>query len=82
MLLETYTSLLGEELKKSLPPFLNIEREVTGDPYYSMFNLSLKEEWNNSQKFCYSLHGELHVHDDDDCKPGTSNDKWMWNPLF
>lgn len=76
MLLETYTSLEGEQLKKSLPKFLDIAKEVTGDPYYSMFNLSLKEDWNNTKKFCYSLHGELHVHDEDDnCQPGTSD--WM-----
>lgn len=56
IMLETYTSLEGEQLKKSLPNFLNIIKEVTGDPYYSMFNLSLKEDWNNTKKFCYSLH--------------------------
>lgn len=72
MLLETYTSLVGENLKKSLPRFLNIEREVTGDPSYSMFNLSLKEDWNNTKKFCYSLHGELQR--DHDCPAGPSND--------
>lgn len=65
MLLETYTSLEGDALKKILPPFLNIIREVTGDPSYSMFNLSLKEDWNSTKKFCYSLHGELHMHSDD-----------------
>lgn len=76
MLLETYTSLEGEQLKKSLPKFLEIQKETTGDPYYSMFNLSLKEDWNNTKKFCYSLHGELHVHDeDDDCQPGSSNNR-------
>lgn len=56
MLLETYTSLEGEYLKRSLPKFLNIVKEVTGDPSYSMYNLSLKEDWNNTKKFCYSLH--------------------------
>lgn len=56
MLLETYTSLEGEQLKKSLPKFLNIVKETTGDPSYSMYNLSLKEDWNNTKKFCYSLH--------------------------
>lgn len=74
MLLETYTSLDGEQLTKSLPRFMTIAKEVTGDPYYSMFNLSLKEDWNNTQKFCYSLHGELHVHSEDgECPPGPSN---------
>merc|ERR1719348_1579697 len=38
MLLETYTSLPPSQL--SLPPFLTVEKEVTGDPEFSMFNLS------------------------------------------
>lgn len=58
MLLETYTSLSGEALKNSLPKFLKIVKEVTGCPDYSMFNLSLKEDWSNTKKFCYSLHGK------------------------
>lgn len=58
MLLETYSSLEGDLLKNSLPKFLKIEREVTGDPDYSMFNLSLKEDWSKSKKFCHSLHGK------------------------
>jgi hypothetical protein len=70
MLLETYTSLEGERLMRSLPRFLNIVKEVTGDPSYSMFNLSLKEDWNMSKKFCYSLHGELQR--DHNCQPGPS----------
>jgi len=73
MLLETYTSLEGEYLKRSLPRFLNIVKEVTGDPSYSMYNLSLKEDWNNTKKFCYSLHGELQR--DHDCKAGPSDDE-------
>jgi hypothetical protein len=74
MLLETYTSLEGEALKNILPPFLNINKEVTGDPSYSMFNLSLKEDWNNTKKFCYSLHGELHMHsDENDSQAGSSS---------
>lgn len=72
MLLETYTSLVGDELEKSLPQFLNIVKQTTGDPSYSMFNLSLKEDWNNTKKFCYSLHGELQM--DHNCcqKPNTT----------
>lgn len=58
MLLETYTSLDGDALKNSLPKFLNIVKEVTGCPDYSMYNLSLKEDWSNTKKFCYSLHGK------------------------
>uniref|UniRef100_A0A2M4A876 NadR/Ttd14 AAA domain-containing protein n=1 Tax=Anopheles triannulatus TaxID=58253 RepID=A0A2M4A876_9DIPT len=56
ILLETYTSLTGDKLKNILPKFLNIVKEVTGQPDYSMFNLSLREDWNNTKKFCYSLH--------------------------
>lgn len=58
MLLETYTSLEGDQLRKSMPQFLNIVKEVTGHPDYSMFNLSLKEDWSHTKKFCYSLHGK------------------------
>ncbi len=28
---------------------------ATGDPAFSMFNLSLKEEWMNNRKFCHRL---------------------------
>jgi len=28
---------------------------ATGDPAFSMFNLSLKEEWTNNRKFCHRL---------------------------
>ena len=55
MLLETYTTLSSDELKQRLPDFLNIGAEVTGDPAFSMFNLSLKEEWVNNKKFCHRL---------------------------
>lgn len=48
----------SEILKGYLPKFLNIIKEVTGDPDYSMFNLSLKEDWNKTKKFCHSLHGK------------------------
>ena len=41
ILLETYTTKVGEDLK--LPDFLEVEKEVTDDPSYSMFNLSLKD---------------------------------------
>uniref|UniRef100_A0A1Q3FYG0 NadR/Ttd14 AAA domain-containing protein n=1 Tax=Culex tarsalis TaxID=7177 RepID=A0A1Q3FYG0_CULTA len=61
ILLETYTSLSGDKLKSILPKFLNIVKEVTGHPDYSMFNLSLKEDWSNTKKFCYSLHGKKTV---------------------
>nr|XP_050859577.1 TRPL translocation defect protein 14 isoform X2 [Vespula vulgaris] len=57
MLLETYTALTGDDLKNILPQFLIIEKEVTGNPDYSMFNLSLREEWNSTNKYCHNLHG-------------------------
>ncbi|KAL4223212.1 TRPL translocation defect protein 14 [Mactra antiquata] len=41
ILLETYTTKSVEELK--VPDFMNIVKEVTDDPNYSMFNLSLKD---------------------------------------
>lgn len=58
MLLETYSSLDGEKLLNCLPKFLNLVKEVTGDPSFSMFNLSLKEDWSKTKKFCHSLHGK------------------------
>lgn len=57
MILETYTSLKDEELQNKLPPFLNIDCEITGNPDYSMFNLSLVEDWNNSDKYCNDFKG-------------------------
>jgi hypothetical protein len=57
MLLETYTALVGDNLKNILPQFLTIEKEVTGNPDYSMFNLSLLEDWNNTDKYCHNLNG-------------------------
>jgi len=55
MLLETYTTLSKAEFKERLPKFFNVDQEVTGDPAFSMFNLSLREEWINNQKFCHRL---------------------------
>lgn len=51
ILLETYTTLSSDDLYQRLPSFLTIVKEVTGDPRYSMFNLSLKEGWKNSKHF-------------------------------
>ena len=31
---------------------------VTGDPAFSMFNLSLKDDWYNNSKFCHRLTDE------------------------
>lgn len=60
MLLETYSALDEASLRKCLPQFLNIEKEVTGNPDYSMFNLSLREDWKTSKKF-FSSFGEFLV---------------------
>lgn len=42
ILLETYTSVKGDDFV--LPSFLEIDHEVTGDPAYSMYNLSKKQD--------------------------------------
>jgi len=59
MLLETYSSLDGENLNKRLPSFLNIVKEVTGMPEYSMYNLSLRDEWDKTSKFCVNIAGKV-----------------------
>ena len=46
MILETYTTLKGRDLV--LPDFLEIAKEVTGNPQYSMYNLSLKDPVSSS----------------------------------
>ncbi|GLV35977.1 TRPL translocation defect 14 [Carabus blaptoides fortunei] len=55
ILLETYSAMDEEGMQHRLPKFLIIEKEVTGNPDYSMFNLSLREDWSNSKKFCNSF---------------------------
>ncbi|KAL3191608.1 hypothetical protein MRX96_059705 [Rhipicephalus microplus] len=42
ILLETYTTHRPEDLPQLLPPFLDIRKDVTSDPNYSMFCLSYK----------------------------------------
>lgn len=59
MLLETYSTLEYKELLENLPKFLDIEGEVTGDADYSMFNLSLVEDWDNSKTYCKNLKGNF-----------------------
>ncbi|XP_049867288.1 TRPL translocation defect protein 14 isoform X2 [Pectinophora gossypiella] len=52
VLLETYSAAYDQDaLLATLPKFLTIVKEVTGDPAYSMFNLSLKEDWKTSKKY-------------------------------
>jgi len=53
ILLETHSVLGDQELLERLPTFLDIEGEVTGYAAYSMFNLSLVENWEKSNKFCF-----------------------------
>jgi predicted ATPase len=56
ILLETFTTLEDEEIKASLPPFLKVKNEVTGDPAFSMYNLSLRGDWQESvDQFCHRL---------------------------
>merc|ERR1712038_37950 len=55
MLLETYTTLSHQEFNDRLPKFLKVDQQVTGDPAFSMFNLSLREEWINNKRFCHRL---------------------------
>ncbi|XP_001951525.1 TRPL translocation defect protein 14 [Acyrthosiphon pisum] len=57
VLLETYSALEDQELLDRLPKFLDIEAEVTGNAAYSMFNLSLVEDWDKSKNFCHYLKG-------------------------
>ena len=58
MLLETYTTLSREELKERLPEFLTLGPEVTGEPAFSMYNLTLKGGWINNDHFCHRLTDE------------------------
>ena len=48
MLLETFTAQDSSDL--NLPDFLTVEREVTHDPSYSMFNLSLRVEYYDEHR--------------------------------
>lgn len=43
MILETYTTApVGDKNEPQLPSFMDIEREITGEPEYSMFNIARK----------------------------------------
>lgn len=43
MILETYTTApIGDKIEPALPPFMDIEREITGDSQYSMYNIARK----------------------------------------
>jgi len=50
------TTSKDEELMSSLPPFLRVKKNVTGDPAFSMYNLSLRSEWTDSaEQFCHRM---------------------------
>lgn len=56
ILLETFTSLGVEETITFLPQFLKVKKEVTGDPAFSMYNLSIRSDWEESaEQFCHRL---------------------------
>ena len=46
------------ELERRLPSFLDIVTNVTGRPDYSMFNLSLRDEWSETPNFCHNIAGQ------------------------
>jgi len=67
MLLETFTTVASDDVINSLPPFLKICKEVTGDPAFSMYNLALKSEWiDNAHDFCQKLESDEDAVEDDD----------------
>merc|ERR1712142_1152632 len=45
----------SEELSKRIPEFLGPVEDVTGKPNYSMFNLSLRDEWGITNQFCVNI---------------------------
>lgn len=63
MLLETYTTLSADELKTRLPEFLKLGPEVTGEPAFSMYNLTLKGGWANNEYFCHRLCDDKEDHE-------------------
>ncbi|KAG5881998.1 hypothetical protein JTB14_028599 [Gonioctena quinquepunctata] len=69
ILLETYSALEEVLLFNTLPSFLNIKMEVTGNPDYSMYNLSLREDWTTSKKFYALIEPE-----DSTCQPKVHHD--------
>ncbi|XP_053625751.1 TRPL translocation defect protein 14 isoform X2 [Plodia interpunctella] len=84
VLLETYSADYDQKtLLESLPKFLSIEKEVTGDHAYSMYNLSLKEDWKTSKKYYagadsnghskWSLNGHSDKPDKHDSHRGKAN---------
>lgn len=77
LLLETYSALEKELLMKTLPSFLNIKEEVTGNPEYSMYNLSLRADWKSVNK----LATDVITDSGDDLKNNIQNDADFTNNL-
>jgi len=66
ILLETFTTSKDEELMGSVPPFLKVKRNTTGDPAFSMYNLSLRSDWTDSvEQFCHRLQSSDSESDDE-----------------
>ena len=62
-----YISNVNSIFSPRLPKFLAVDQEVTGDSAFSMFNLSLREEWLNNKRFCNRLSDD----EDDDIEATT-----------
>lgn len=56
ILMKTFSILENDELISRLPKFLTIIKEVTADPDYSMFNLSLKGDWHEGARYRTNWH--------------------------
>ena len=59
--------LTGDALIDQLPPFLNVGSDVTGDAAFSMFNLSLKDDWTDNKTFCHKMYEDHEFQDG--CEP-------------
>jgi len=56
IILQTFTAVGDDEVEGFLPPFLSITKNVTGDPAFSMYNLSIRSDWTESaEQFCHRL---------------------------
>jgi len=56
LLLQTFTTAEDDEVAANLPPFLCVRKAVTGDPAFSMYNLSIRSDWTDSvDQFCHKL---------------------------
>jgi predicted ATPase len=56
ILLQTFTTMDDEEILNKLPPFISATKNVTSDPAFSMYNLSIRSDWTESvDQFCHRL---------------------------